>query len=148
MPEHLTKTLINWASILEDNTRNQAVTASAMPFIHPHIALMPDAHLGKGATVGSVIPTLGAIIPAAVGVDIGCGMMARSVGITLPTVAPLPRCASGMRARCGRTKGIEAVLSAWRRVVSSRIDAQLYSFGPRRCMSVLLPVLRVRARRW
>jgi tRNA-splicing ligase RtcB len=47
-----------------------------MPFIHPHMALMPDAHLGKGATVGSVIPTLGAIIPAAVGVDIGCGMMA------------------------------------------------------------------------
>ena len=47
-----------------------------MPFIYPHLALMPDAHLGKGATVGSVIPTLGAIIPAAVGVDIGCGMMA------------------------------------------------------------------------
>ena len=47
-----------------------------MPFIYPHLALMPDAHLGKGATVGSVIPTLGAIIPAAVGVDIGCGMIA------------------------------------------------------------------------
>jgi tRNA-splicing ligase RtcB len=47
-----------------------------MPFIFPHLALMPDAHLGKGATVGSVIPTLGAIIPAAVGVDIGCGMIA------------------------------------------------------------------------
>lgn len=47
-----------------------------MPFIHPHLALMPDAHLGKGATVGSVIPTLGAIMPAAVGVDIGCGMIA------------------------------------------------------------------------
>ena len=47
-----------------------------MPFIHPHLALMPDAHLGKGATVGSVIPTQGAIMPAAVGVDIGCGMVA------------------------------------------------------------------------
>jgi tRNA-splicing ligase RtcB len=47
-----------------------------MPFIHPHVALMPDAHLGLGATVGSVIPTDGAVIPAAVGVDIGCGMMA------------------------------------------------------------------------
>ena len=47
-----------------------------MPFVFPHVALMPDAHLGKGATVGSVIPTLGAIIPAAVGVDIGCGMIA------------------------------------------------------------------------
>jgi tRNA-splicing ligase RtcB len=47
-----------------------------MPFIYPHMALMPDAHLGMGATVGSVIPTKGAIMPSAVGVDIGCGMMA------------------------------------------------------------------------
>jgi tRNA-splicing ligase RtcB (3'-phosphate/5'-hydroxy nucleic acid ligase) len=76
MPEHLAPRLISWASILEDNTRDQAVQASKMPFIFPHLALMPDAHLGKGATVGSVIPTLGAIIPAAVGVDIGCGMIA------------------------------------------------------------------------
>jgi tRNA-splicing ligase RtcB len=74
--ERITKRLMNWASILEDSTRKQAQTASSMPFIYPHLALMPDAHLGKGATVGSVIPTLGAIIPAAVGVDIGCGMMA------------------------------------------------------------------------
>ena len=74
--EHLGKRLISWASILEDATREQAVRTSAMPFVFPHVALMPDAHLGKGATVGSVIPTLGAIIPAAVGVDIGCGMTA------------------------------------------------------------------------
>jgi len=76
MPEHLTKSLISWASILEPKTRAQAELAATMPFIYPHLALMPDAHLGKGATVGSVIPTLGAIIPAAVGVDIGCGMIA------------------------------------------------------------------------
>ena len=76
MPQHLAPRLINWASILEDNTREQAERASRMPFIFPHLALMPDAHLGKGATVGSVIPTEGAIMPAAVGVDIGCGMMA------------------------------------------------------------------------
>ena len=68
--------LLNWASILEDSTREQALRTASMPFIHPHLALMPDAHLGLGATVGSVIPTEGAIIPAAVGVDIGCGMMA------------------------------------------------------------------------
>jgi tRNA-splicing ligase RtcB (3'-phosphate/5'-hydroxy nucleic acid ligase) len=74
--EQITKKFWNWASILEAGTRRQAQTASEMPFIYPHLALMPDAHLGKGATVGSVIPTLGAIIPAAVGVDIGCGMMA------------------------------------------------------------------------
>ena len=71
--QQITKRLLSWASFLDDQTRAQAVTASTMPFIFPHLALMPDAHLGKGATVGSVIPTLGAIIPAAVGVDIGCG---------------------------------------------------------------------------
>lgn len=76
MPEHLAPRLINFASILEDATKEQAVKTASMPFIYPHLALMPDAHLGKGATVGSVIPTLGTIIPAAVGVDIGCGMQA------------------------------------------------------------------------
>jgi tRNA-splicing ligase RtcB (3'-phosphate/5'-hydroxy nucleic acid ligase) len=74
--EQISKRLMNWASILEPKTRNQAERTASMPFIYPHLALMPDCHLGKGATVGSVIPTLGSIIPAAVGVDIGCGMMA------------------------------------------------------------------------
>jgi tRNA-splicing ligase RtcB len=68
--------LYNWASIIEPKTQAQATATSTMPFIYPHLALMPDCHLGAGATVGSVIPTLGALIPAAVGVDIGCGMMA------------------------------------------------------------------------
>lgn len=74
--EKLTNRLVSWASILDEKTVEQARTSSRMPFIYPHLALMPDAHLGKGATVGSVIPTLGAIMPAAVGVDIGCGMIA------------------------------------------------------------------------
>jgi tRNA-splicing ligase RtcB len=74
--EKISQRLFSWASILDTKARDQAQAASTMPFIHPHLALMPDAHLGKGATVGSVIPTLGAIIPAAVGVDIGCGMIA------------------------------------------------------------------------
>jgi tRNA-splicing ligase RtcB len=74
--ERLAECLLSWASILDENTRQQALKAASMPFIFPHLALMPDAHLGKGATVGSVIPTEGAIIPAAVGVDIGCGMIA------------------------------------------------------------------------
>lgn len=68
--------LYNWASMLDPQTEEQAKLASTMPFIHPHLALMPDAHLGKGATVGSVIATDRAIMPAAVGVDIGCGMIA------------------------------------------------------------------------
>ncbi|MFI6074608.1 RtcB family protein [Actinoplanes sp. NPDC051343] len=74
--EKINDRLLSWASLLETETRAQAEKASRLPFIFPHIALMPDAHLGKGATVGSVIPTLNAIIPAAVGVDIGCGMAA------------------------------------------------------------------------
>lgn len=61
---------------LEDQAEQQLYNIAAMPFIHHHVAAMPDVHWGMGATVGSVIPTRGAIIPAAVGVDIGCGMNA------------------------------------------------------------------------
>ena len=61
---------------LEDMARKQLLNAAQLPFIYKWIAAMPDVHWGIGATVGSVIPTKGAIIPAAVGVDIGCGMMA------------------------------------------------------------------------
>ncbi|WP_229053871.1 RtcB family protein [Aeromicrobium sp. Leaf350] len=81
--KHLTPTLVSWASILDENTEQQAARTGRMPFVFPHVALMPDAHLGKGATVGSVIPTDGALIPAAVGVDIGCGMMAVRTPLTI-----------------------------------------------------------------
>ncbi len=74
--EQISERFFNWASILEEQTRAQVQMTSEMPFIYPHIALMPDAHLGKGCAVGAVLPTLGAIMPAAVGVDIGCGMIA------------------------------------------------------------------------
>jgi tRNA-splicing ligase RtcB len=76
------KQVLSWATHLEDNTLEQAILSSDLPFIPGHVALMPDAHLGYGATVGSVIPTLGAIIPAAVGVDIGCGMAAVKTDLT------------------------------------------------------------------
>ena len=61
---------------VEDDAKRQLCNTATMPFIYKHLAVMPDVHLGKGSTIGSVIPTQGAIIPAAVGVDIGCGMMA------------------------------------------------------------------------
>jgi tRNA-splicing ligase RtcB len=61
---------------VEDGARAQLARAAQMPFVFKHVAVMPDVHIGIGATVGSVIPTKGAVIPAAVGVDIGCGMMA------------------------------------------------------------------------
>src|SRR5580765_6492108 len=61
---------------LEDAARQQLLNVAQLPFIYKWVAAMPDVHWGIGATVGSVIPPRGAIIPAAVGVDIGCGMMA------------------------------------------------------------------------
>jgi tRNA-splicing ligase RtcB (3'-phosphate/5'-hydroxy nucleic acid ligase) len=61
---------------IEPATKQQLLNMAELPFVFKHIAVMPDCHLGKGATVGSVIATKGAIIPAAVGVDIGCGMIA------------------------------------------------------------------------
>lgn len=74
--------VLSWASELEEEAMQQALRASRLPFIAGHLALMPDAHFGMGATVGSVIPTKGAIIPAAVGVDVGCGMIALETYLT------------------------------------------------------------------
>ncbi|HTQ14757.1 MAG TPA: RtcB family protein [Rhizomicrobium sp.] len=79
---------------VEDAARRQLMNIASLPFIHDHVAVMPDVHLGKGATVGSVIPTKGAIVPAAVGVDIGCGMMAVRTSLT---AGDLPDSLAGVR---------------------------------------------------
>src|SRR6476619_2600508 len=76
MPTNINDKLISWASDVDDGTLRQAEKTARLSIVAGHVALMPDAHVGIGATVGSVIPTEGAIIPAAVGVDIGCGMIA------------------------------------------------------------------------
>ena len=93
MPTTINEKLISWASEIDEATVRQAEKTARLPIIDGHVALMPDAHVGKGATVGSVIPTTGAIIPAAVGVDIGCGMVAAELDVTedrLPdTLEPL-----------------------------------------------------------
>jgi RNA-splicing ligase RtcB len=75
-PKEIAPNLLSWASELDEQTLAQARRTARLPIVAGHVALMPDAHLGIGATVGSVIPTRDAIIPAAVGVDIGCGMIA------------------------------------------------------------------------
>jgi tRNA-splicing ligase RtcB len=67
---------------LEHQAKQQLLNIASLPFIHKHIAAMPDVHWGMGATVGSVIATKGAIVPAAVGVDIGCGMAAYRTTLT------------------------------------------------------------------
>lgn len=93
MPEMIADRLLSWATDIEQNTIQQAARTARLPFIEGHVALMPDAHLGFGATVGSVIPTRGAIVPSAVGVDIGCGMVAAATTLNasdLPeSLAPL-----------------------------------------------------------
>ena len=79
---------------VEDEARAQLSRAAQMPFIFKHMAAMPDVHVGIGATVGSVIPTKGAVIPAAVGVDIGCGMMAARTSLV---ASDLPDNLAGIR---------------------------------------------------
>ncbi|WP_165668129.1 RtcB family protein [Metapseudomonas otitidis] len=79
---------------VEEDARKQLINTAKMPFIFKHLAVMPDVHLGKGSTIGSVIPTVGAIIPAAVGVDIGCGMVAARTSLT---ASDLPDNLAGLR---------------------------------------------------
>ena len=81
-PTQLAPKLLSWASDLDPGAAAQAARTARLPFVEGHVALMPDAHVGIGATVGSVIPTRDAIIPAAVGVDIGCGMVAVETDLT------------------------------------------------------------------
>ena len=94
---------------LEDEARAQLINMAKLPFIHRWISVMPDVHLGKGATVGSVVPTIGAVVPAAVGVDIGCGMIAAR---TTLTASDLPDNLAGLRSAIekavphGRTVGV------------------------------------------
>jgi tRNA-splicing ligase RtcB len=84
---------------VDEAAKAQLANIARLPFVHSHLAVMPDVHLGKGATVGSVIATKGAIIPAAVGVDIGCGMMA--VQTTLKA-EDLPESLAQLRSRIER----------------------------------------------
>ena len=71
-----------WTDDYDEKSKEQLANIASLPFIHHHVAAMPDVHLGIGATIGSVIATHKAIIPAAVGVDIGCGMVACRLSIT------------------------------------------------------------------
>lgn len=93
---------------IADNALQQLRNTAALPIVHQHVAVMPDVHWGMGATIGSVIPTVGAIVPAAVGVDIGCGMCALRTSLT---ASDLPDNLGGIRGAIeravphGRTSG-------------------------------------------
>lgn len=124
-----------WTNDIEASALQQLHNLSTLPFIHKHIAVMPDVHWGMGSTVGSVIPTIKAIVPAAVGVDIGCGMVAHKLNIT---PEQLPDGLGGVRSALeaavphGRTdnggandRGAwsnppEAVTAAWERLKEDR----------------------------
>jgi tRNA-splicing ligase RtcB len=71
-----------WASLIEPDTLDQCKRLAGLSFVQPHVAIMPDAHLGKGAAIGSVVPTVDAVIPSAVGVDLGCGMIAVKTNVS------------------------------------------------------------------
>ncbi len=80
--EKVSERLWSWATEVDDGAIRQASATARLPIVEGHVALMPDAHVGIGATVGSVIPTSDAVIPSAVGVDIGCGMIASRLDVT------------------------------------------------------------------
>jgi tRNA-splicing ligase RtcB len=84
-----------WTGELEPQARRQLENVARLPIVHGHVAAMPDVHAGIGATVGSVIPTKGAIVPSAVGVDIGCGVNAVQLSLT---AKDLPESLSRIRA--------------------------------------------------
>lgn len=81
--------VLTWATDLDDKTLGQARATASMPFVESPLALMPDAHLGLGSTVGSVVATAGAIMPSCVGVDIGCGMIAQRLTVDQADLSPV-----------------------------------------------------------
>src|SRR4051812_40341005 len=86
---------------IEEQAKQQLRNVASLPFLFKHLAVMPDVHWGKGATVGSVIATKGAIVPAAVGVDIGCGMVAAMTDLTAADLPDsLAGCVRRSRRRC------------------------------------------------
>ncbi len=85
--EKITPKVWSWASIMEDQARQQIITTAHMPLVDPYIAVMPDVHYGLGCSVGVALPTKGGIFPSAVGVDIGCGMIAVRTRFTVRDLA-------------------------------------------------------------
>lgn len=137
--QRMGKKFFNWASQYDAETIDQVRRISEMPMVEPHVALMPDAHLGKGAAVGSVIPTRGAVIPSAVGVDLGCGMIAVRTQWTEDQVrarGPLRSLREGIEARVPMSAGkyTDALSSSGEQFIDDLIDAwdrdlQVYSIG-------------------
>jgi len=93
-----------WDTI-EPEAQQQILNTAKMPFVFKHVAVMPDCHYGKGATIGTVLATQGAIIPAAVGVDIGCGMIAVRTPLKRSDIPDLARVRAGIEQRIPMSAG-------------------------------------------
>ena len=113
---------------VHDGARRQLENIARLPFIHSHVAVMPDVHYGRGATVGSVIATRGAIVPAAVGVDIGCGMMAVRTDLA---ASRLPDSLSRIRSDIERAvpHGGVGLKGGWNRGIPARVGNKYGASG-------------------
>jgi tRNA-splicing ligase RtcB (3'-phosphate/5'-hydroxy nucleic acid ligase) len=116
---------------VDERAKEQLAKTAQMPFIYKHLAVMPDVHTGIGSTVGSVIPTRGAVIPAAVGVDIGCGMMAARTSLS---AADLPDNLAGLRS------AIEKAVPHGRSVGRGKRDKGAWGEPPQAVVDVWRPL--------
>lgn len=126
------------AGPFEDGAMEQLRNVAKLPFVHGHVAGMPDVHLGMGATIGSVVATKGAIVPAAVGVDIGCGMMAVRTSLT---ANDLPDNLHGIRS------AIEAAVPHGRTDNGGQNDRGAWGAAPERAAAMAAGDLGARYRR-
>ena len=99
-----TVVFLPWNTI-EPEAQQQILNTAGMPFVFKHVAVMPDCHYGKGATIGTVLATKGALIPAAVGVDIGCGMIAVRTGLRRPDIPDVAAVRAGIERRIPMSAG-------------------------------------------
>src|SRR3984957_2538073 len=97
-------TLLHWPESAPD-AQKQSINTSELPFLFKWVAVMPDCHYGKGATVGTVIATKGAVVPAAVGVDIGCGMIALETPLHRDDLRDLRALREGIEGRIPMSAG-------------------------------------------
>jgi tRNA-splicing ligase RtcB (3'-phosphate/5'-hydroxy nucleic acid ligase) len=121
-----------WNTI-EAEAQKQILNTASMPFVFKHVAVMPDCHYGKGATVGTVLPTAGAIVPAAVGVDIGCGMIAVRTPLTRDDIPDAAAIRAGIERRIPMSAGkfnVKVTDSAAKRIAELETLAHIERANP------------------
>jgi tRNA-splicing ligase RtcB len=117
-----------WTRDVDEQAMAQLANVAMLPIVHGHIAAMPDVHVGIGATVGSVIPTKGAIIPAAVGVDIGCGMNAVRLSLK---ASQLPDKLHRLRSAIEARVPVGFAQRAWKQVQGSELESSTHGLRRR-----------------